>query len=163
MEDEQSTALRRGGKEAGAEQGVTAREEQRLDTMGRPALRDAPELKQGRDCVQVNRGRGKQGGRRAGSEPGRGTHREKGARLGAASMGDGGHGMELGGAAAQKKLGSCRAGKKCGGCCCSWRRSTEAERQPNRGCADRRLSSLHDDAGTAAQIDGRAHSRGRRS
>jgi hypothetical protein len=35
----------------------------------------------------------------------------------------------------------------------AWRRSTEAERQPNRGCADRRWSSLRDDAGTAAQID----------
>jgi hypothetical protein len=30
------------------------------------------------------------------------------------------------------------------------RRSTEAERQPNRGCADRRWSSLRHDAETAA-------------
>jgi hypothetical protein len=45
----------------------------------------------------------------------------------------------------------------------AWRRSPEAERQPNRGCMDRRWSSLRDDAEAAAtarnQMEGARHGR----
>ena len=47
-----------------------------------------------------------------------------------------------------------RRGDRGAAAACAWRRSTETERQLNRGCADRRWSSLRDDAWTAAQIDG---------
>jgi hypothetical protein len=45
----------------------------------------------------------------------------------------------------------------------AWRRSTKAERQPNRGCVDQRWSSLRDDAEAAAaarnQMEGARHGR----